>query len=51
MGDNLHMHDLKHSQMGERRESGDRRQSDKVVIKERRQGERRQGAGKEGEPQ
>ncbi len=49
MGDNLHMHDLKHDQFGERRGGGERRESAIKVGDERRLGERRQAGDKEGE--
>jgi C4-dicarboxylate transporter DctQ subunit len=48
MGDNLHMHDLKHDQLGERRSGEDRRSGEQAVIKDRRQGERRQSDDQEG---
>jgi C4-dicarboxylate transporter DctQ subunit len=41
MGDNLHMHDLKHTQIGERRSGDERRSTSKAVSDERRQAERR----------
>lgn len=41
MGDNLHMHDLKHDQLGERRSGEERRNAASDVADERRQGERR----------
>ena len=50
MGDNLHMHDLKHSQIGERRSGEERRGAQANVAEERRQGERR-AESKEGDPQ
>ncbi|MFA7292235.1 MAG: TRAP transporter small permease [Rhodocyclaceae bacterium] len=51
MDDNLHMHDLKHTMLGERR-SGDERRADtaQTADDERRQAERR-SAGKEGDQQ
>ena len=48
MGDNLHMHDLKHDQFGERRSGEDRRSGRQQVIKDRRQGDRRQSDDTEG---
>ena len=48
MGDNLHMHDLKHSQLGERR-SDERRANEAPVAAERRQGERRQNTEQGGQ--
>ncbi|HLO62587.1 MAG TPA: TRAP transporter small permease [Azonexus sp.] len=50
MGDNLHMHDLKHEQVGERRSGSDRRRGERAVIKDQRQGERRQPETKKGDP-
>lgn len=41
MGDNLHMHDLKHDQLGERRSGEERRNAVSDVAEERRQAERR----------
>ncbi len=41
MGDNLHMHDLKHAQIGERRSGDERRGASSAVADERRQAERR----------
>ena len=41
MGDNLHMHDLQHAQLGERRSGEERRGASVDVAEERRQGERR----------
>jgi len=49
MGDNLHMHDLKHPQIGERRSGDERRQGPGQAASERRQGERRQLQDKQGE--
>jgi C4-dicarboxylate transporter DctQ subunit len=50
MGDNLHMHDLKHEQVGERRSGGERRQGAEATSEEdRRHGERRIPAEKEGD--
>ncbi len=52
MDDNLHMHDLKHPMVGERRAGEDRRQWGMVVDEERRSGsDRRHGDDKEGEQQ
>lgn len=49
MGDNLHMHDLKHSQIGERRSGEERRAGESAVDTEHRQGERRQSETKQGD--
>ena len=47
MDDNLHMHDLKHPMVGDRRSSGERRHEvDTTHDPERRQGERRNGNDK-----
>ena len=43
MDDNLHMHDLKHEMVGERRTGNERRQSAKQAAEERRIAERRTG--------
>ncbi len=51
MGDNLHMHDLKHAQIGERRSGNDRREESAGVADERRVAERRQGDDKQGDQQ
>ncbi len=49
MGDNLHMHDLKHGQIGERRSGDERRQGEADrYADERRQSERRQQHDKQG---
>ena len=48
MGDNLHMHDLKHDQFGERRQKGERRTATQAVSEEHRHGQRRQNAQNEG---
>ena len=50
MGDNLHMHDLRHDQIGERRSGAERRAAATDVAEERRQGERR-NESKQGEQQ
>jgi C4-dicarboxylate transporter DctQ subunit len=48
MDDNLHMHDLKHEMIGERRSGADRRTEAQAVDAERRTGERRtKGEGQE----
>lgn len=50
MGDNLHMHDLKHEQLGERRSGEERRHGDEAASeKERRLGERRIADDKQGD--
>lgn len=49
MGDNLHMHDLKHAQFGERRSGEERRTTELPVDADRRQLERRQGAEQQGD--
>ena len=52
MDDNLHMHDLKHPMLGERRSGEDRRQWEMVVDQDRRAGaERRHPDSKEGDQQ
>jgi C4-dicarboxylate transporter DctQ subunit len=51
MDDNLHMHDLKHDMMGERREGADRRKDAAAVAEEKRQAERRADKSAEGEGQ
>jgi C4-dicarboxylate transporter DctQ subunit len=52
MGDNLHMRDLKHEQLGERRTGGERRQGgDATSESERRHGERRVADNKQGDQQ
>ncbi len=52
MGDNLHMHDLKHTQIGERRSGDERRQGQSGHDEgERRHGERRQSQDKQGDQQ
>ncbi len=52
MDDNLHMHDLKHPMLGERRSGDDRRtQSDGSVDNDKRVGERRVDTGKQGDEQ
>jgi C4-dicarboxylate transporter DctQ subunit len=49
MDDNLHMHDLKHEMLGERRSGEDRRSQDAAPSDERRIGERRVGNGDQGD--
>jgi C4-dicarboxylate transporter DctQ subunit len=51
LDDNLHMHDLKHDMMGERREGADRRKDAAAVAEEKRQAERRADKSAEGEGQ
>jgi C4-dicarboxylate transporter DctQ subunit len=47
MGDNLHMHDLKHEQLGERR-GEERRHGDDTSERDRRHGQRRNSNEKQG---
>jgi len=51
MGDNLHMHDLKHSQFGDRRSGNERREIPTATAEERRVEERRQSDDKQGDQQ
>src|SRR5574343_315644 len=52
IGDNLHMHALKHDQLGERRSGGERSQGgDATSESERRHGERRVADNKQGDQQ
>lgn len=48
MGDNLHMHDLKHEQLGERRGGEERRHGDDTSERDRRHGQRRNSNEKQG---
>lgn len=52
MNDNLHMHDLKHPMVGERRSGEERRQWEMVVDEDRRKAsERRHPETKQGDQQ
>ena len=49
MDDNLHMHDLTHEMLGERRSGDDRRNAPAPVVEDKRKGERRIGKPNGGE--
>jgi C4-dicarboxylate transporter, DctQ subunit len=51
MDDNLHMHDLKHEMLGERRSGGDRRGRSDASVEERRRSERRASSDEQGDRQ
>jgi C4-dicarboxylate transporter DctQ subunit len=49
LDDNLHMHDLKHEMLGERRQGDDRRSGEAAPAEEARKSERRQADTDQGE--